>query len=107
MNDEQRIPQPQGDPQIGEDALNEEDRLRNDARRTEQRRDALNEGYLLVARSVPWIILGVVLIMLWHYFGYEPWTWISPGRIEKIETIANGGLVAAILFFLRRYVPPH
>ena len=120
--DRARIPTPVPQQQTPESSNEEADFLRgipeDDAKQREIRReqrflDAINDGYVFLARIIPILViilisaavLVVVPIMGWHYLGPEDRAWLTPGQIDKVET-AGGSFALALLISLVRHILP-
>ena len=81
--------------------LNEEAK-RSEHRRRERLHDALSAGGITLVRILTEMVILIIAIMGWHYFGPEKWAWMSSEQIDRAETAIAGSAAPLVILFLRR-----
>ena len=72
--------------------------------RSEQVRDLMAGGTLLILGAVIAAVVGTILVVAWHHL--TPWAWLDEEQLADLRTVLfSGAVVGAVSSYFQRHSP--
>ncbi len=86
-----------------ESRVYEQERKRNEHKRTESLRKICGNGINWIVISVIVIIIVILLIVTWHHLTPESWRWLDDSDLSKLHSVLfSGAVVSAVTMHLNK-----
>ena len=81
----------------------EQERKRNEHKRTEELRKIYGKGINLIVRSIIVIIIAILFVVTWHHLVPEYLRWLDDSDLSKLHSVLfSGAVVSAVTMHLNK-----